>query len=100
MSAFGDFDKVTGAGWSVFWRIPKPDAGGTELWWADFHGRRVMWKGSQPFAIVPYHTPVPGSEPPAPEFTYKDGLGYQCGGAPFNALKSNAPNADLSGQSG
>ena len=95
MSAFGDFHNVTGGGWSVYWRIPAASGGGLEVWWADFHGRRVMWKGSQPFAIVPYHTPVPSSEPPGPEFTYKDGLGEQCGGASFSALKANAPNADV-----
>lgn len=99
MNPWGDFHHATGAGWSVYWRLPDPDAGGLEIWWADFHGRRVLWKGSQPFAIVPYHFPVGGSEPPAPEFTYKDGLGHQFGGAPFTALKSGAPNADLRGQS-
>lgn len=99
MNPWGDFHHATGAGWSVYWRLPDPDAGGLEIWWADFHGRRVLWKGSQPFAIVPYHFPVGGSEPQAPEFTYKDGLGHQFGGAPFTALKSGAPNADLRGQS-
>jgi Cu2+-containing amine oxidase len=40
---------------------------------------------------VPYHRPV--AEPPPPEHTYKDGLNYQCGGAPFTALRHNAPNS-------
>ena len=40
MAAWGDFHQVNGAGWSVFWRIPKMDGGGLEVWWADFHGRR------------------------------------------------------------
>jgi hypothetical protein len=100
MATFGDFHNVTGAGWSVYWRIPQQVGGGMEVWWADFHGRRVMWKGSQPLAIVPYHTPVPAGEPPGPEFCYKDGLGPECGGAAFTALKSSAPNADLRGQPG
>jgi hypothetical protein len=98
MNPWGDHHQVSGAGWSVFWRIPDPDAGGLEVWWADFGGKRVLWKGSQPFAIVPYHHPLqPNSsgtiEPPPPEFTFKDGLGAACTGAPFRALKHWAPNA-------
>jgi Cu2+-containing amine oxidase len=98
MSAWGDHHKVSGAGWSVFWRIPDPHAGGLEVWWADFNGRRVLWKGSQPFAIVPYHHPLnpfaSGEiQPPPPEFTFKDGLGAACEGAPFTALKHWSPNA-------
>jgi hypothetical protein len=30
-----------------------------------------MWRGTQPFAIVPYHNPV--TTPGPPEYTYKDG---------------------------
>ena len=99
MSAWGDYHQVSGAGWSVFWRIPNKKAGGLEVWWADFKGKRVLWKGSQPFAIVPYHHPLKpysGSsniEPPPPEFTFKDGLGATCKGAAFTALKHWAPNA-------
>src|SRR5688500_10403544 len=93
MSAWGDHHQVSGAGWSVFWRIPDPYAGGLEVWWADFNGKRVLWKGSQPFAIVPYHHPLNGIEPPPPEFTFKDGLGATCKGAPFRALKYWSPNA-------
>ena len=91
MALFGDYHQVTGAGWSVYWRISKAKGGGLEVWWADFRGRRVLWKGTQPFAIVPYHRPV--SEPPPPEHTYKDGLNPQCGGAAFTALKHTAPNS-------
>jgi copper amine oxidase-like protein len=99
MSAWGDYHKVTGAGWSVFWRIPDKEAGGLEVWWGDFHGKRVLWKGSQPFAVVPYHHPLkpyPSTsliEPPPPEFTFKDGLGARCKGAAFTALKHWSPNA-------
>jgi hypothetical protein len=98
MANWGDFHPVSGAGWTVFWRIPDPAAGGLEIWWADFTGKRVMWKGSQPFAIVPYHHPLkpfPSGtiEPPPPEFTFKDGLGAKCAGAPFTALKWWSPNA-------
>jgi len=50
-----------------------------------------LWRGTQPFAIVPYHRPV--LEPGPPEHTYKDGLNPQCGGAAFTALKHTAPNS-------
>lgn len=98
MAKWADFHQVSGAGWSLFWRIPDPEAGGLEVWWADFMGKRVMWKGSQPFAIVPYHHPLkPFSggliQPPPPEFTFKDGLGAKCEGAAFTALKHWSPNA-------
>ena len=91
MAPFGNFHQETGAGWSVYWRISQAQGGGLEIWWADFQGRRVMWTGTQPFAIVPYHRPV--IEPKPPEYTYKDGLNPQCGGAPFTALKHTAPNS-------
>lgn len=91
MALFGDYHLATGANWSVYWRISQLKGGGLEVWWADFKGRRVLWRGTQPFAIVPYHRPV--SEPPPPEHTYKDGLNQQCGGAPFRALKHTAPNS-------
>jgi hypothetical protein len=91
MAAFGDLHAVSGAGWSVYWRIRAMDGSGLEVWFADFQGKRVLWRGSQPFAIVPYHRPV--SEPPPPEHTYKDGINPQCGGASFRALKHTAPNS-------
>jgi hypothetical protein len=91
MAPFGNYHHETGAGWSVYWRISQAQGAGLEIWWADFRGRRVMWTGTQPFAIVPYHNPVPTPGPP--EYTYKDGLNPQCGGAPFTALKHTAPNS-------
>src|SRR5215212_5644691 len=91
MAAFGDLHAVSGAGWSVYWRIRAMDGSGLEVWFADFQGKRVLWKGTQPFAIVPYHRPV--SEPGPPEHTYKDGLNPQCGGAAFTALRYTAPNS-------
>jgi Cu2+-containing amine oxidase len=98
--AFGNFHNVTGAGWSVYWRIPKFNGSGLEIWWADFQGRRVMWRGSAPFAIVPYHNPDTHTEPPGPHFCYKDGIDTQCGGAPFRTLKHGAPNSGAPWQSG
>src|SRR5262245_39421559 len=93
MANWGDYHHETGAGWSVYWRIPAAAGGGLELWWADFRGHRVLWRGSSPFAIVPYHRPLPGPlEPPAPNFSYKDGFDVACGGASFTALKKTALN--------
>ena len=90
---FGNFHNESGAGWSVYWRIPKFNGSGLEIWWADFQGHRVMWRGSAPFAIVPYHHPDTGGEPPPPQFCYKDGIDTQCGGASFRALQHGAPNS-------
>jgi Cu2+-containing amine oxidase len=90
---FGNYHNVTGAGWSVYWRIPTFNGSGLEVWWADFQGRRVMWRGSAPFAIVPYHHPNTNGDPPGPHFSYKDGNDTQCGGASFRALKHGAPNS-------
>jgi len=84
MAAFGNYHQVAFAGWSVYWRLPVASGGGLEVWWADFQGHRVLWRGSQPFALVPYH----GLSP-----TYKDGLDARCGGAPFTALKHTTPNS-------
>lgn len=91
MAAFGDFHSVAGAGWSVYWRISQLHGSGLEVWFADFRGRRVLWRGTQPFAIVPYHRPIAG-DPKPPHYTYKDGIGAQWGGVPFTALKKSAPN--------
>jgi hypothetical protein len=93
MAAYGDLHQVTGAGWSVWWRIGAQIGSGLELWFGDFHGRRVLWRGTQPFAIVPYHVPVPKTEPPGPYFTYKDGISPQNGGAAFRALNHTAANS-------
>src|SRR5260370_37222460 len=97
MSSFGDLHWVSGAGWSLAWRIQKQTGSGLEIWFADFMGKRVMWRGSAPFAIVPYHRPHAGSEPPAPENCYKDGLDTPSGGAEFRALKPFASNSGRCG---
>lgn len=93
MAKYGDYHLVSGAGWSVYWRIPDFKGGGLEVWWADFQNKRVLWRGSSPFAIVPYHRPHPGNEPPGPEHSYKDGVNEQCGGAAFRSLRHGAPNS-------
>ena len=46
MAPFGDLHHESGAGWSVYWRIINQRGSGLEIWWADFYGRRVMWRGS------------------------------------------------------
>ena len=58
-----------------------------------FHGQAGHVAGSAPFAIVPYHRPHPGPEPPAPEHCYKDGIDIRCGGTEFRALKHFASNS-------
>ena len=75
MALFGDFHFVSGAGWTLYWRISKLHGSGLEIWFADFQGKRVVWRGTQPFAIVPYHRPI--ADPQPPEFTYKDGINAQ-----------------------
>lgn len=91
MANFGDYHPVSGAGWSVYWRISQLHGSGLEVWFADFRGRRVLWRSGQPFAIVPYHRPI-GGDPQPPHYTYKDGIGAQWGGVAFTALKASAPN--------
>ena len=93
MANWGDFHNVTGAGWSAFWRISKADGSGLELWWADFKGKRVLWRGTQPLAIVPYHHPV--AFPTKGDSTFKDGLNPQSDGASFLALKFQVPDSNL-----
>jgi hypothetical protein len=41
-NSWGNFHKVSGAGWTLFWRIPDQSAGGLELWFAEFMGKRVL----------------------------------------------------------
>jgi Copper amine oxidase, enzyme domain len=91
MADWGDLHLVSGAGWSAYWRISKAEGSGLEIWFADYMNKRVLWRGTQPFAIVPYHHPLPF--PKSPEFTFKDGLNPMCDGAAFTALKHWAPNA-------
>lgn len=92
MAPFGDWHNQTGAGWSIYWRISALQGGGLEVGFCDFQGRRVLYRGGAPFALVPYHRPPLGPEPPAPFFCYKDGFAAACGGVPFTALRHQAPN--------
>jgi Cu2+-containing amine oxidase len=90
MADWGDYHLAKGAGWSVFWRIAQADGIGLEIWWADFLGTRVLWRGTQPFAIVPYHRPIKFPDPP--EHVFKDGIDPRNGGLGFLALNSWAIN--------
>jgi len=74
---------VNYADWKFSWSIPDLQGGGLVVSKADFRGTRVLYRGSQPFVLVPYHSDSP---------TFKDGLGAQCGGLPYTALKPSAPN--------
>src|SRR6266849_5273183 len=91
MAPFGGYHWESWAGWSLAWRIP-PTESGLEIWWADFNGRRILWRGSAPFAIVPYHIDPCGVDPKPPNYTFKDGFDPQCDGASFLPLQHGAPN--------
>lgn len=55
-----------------------------EITSVSFKGNTVLFKASQPFVLVPYHGNFP---------TFKDGLAYSCGAAPFTSMTPLAPNA-------
>jgi len=73
---------VNFADWSLSWSIPLLSGEGLVISFADFKGRRVLYRAGAPFVLVPYHSNSP---------TFKDGLGHQ--GAPFTNVKPTAPNA-------
>jgi len=75
---------VSFADWSVCYAIPSLKGGGMEITAASFKGKTVLFKASQPFVLVPYHGNCP---------TFKDGLSYSCGAAPFTSMTPLAPNA-------
>jgi primary-amine oxidase len=74
---------VNFADWKFTWSIPQLSGEGLVISKADFRGTRVLYRGSQPFTLAPYHDDTP---------TFKDGLGPMCGGLPYTALKPTAPN--------
>jgi primary-amine oxidase len=78
---------VNFADWKFTWSIPSLSGEGLVISKADFRGTRVIYRASQPFALVPYHDDNP---------TFKDGLGAQCSGVPYTALKPTAPNVPSS----
>jgi len=73
---------VNHADWSVSWSIPANWGGGLVISKADFRGTRVLYKGTCPFVLVPYH----GDDP-----HFKDGLNHQ--GAPFTPVLPTSANS-------
>ena len=78
---------VTHAGWTVTYQIPWTDHQGLVISKAQFDTgtgpRTVLFRASQPFVLVPYHSGSP---------TFKDGLGATCGGVGYTPLIPTAPN--------
>jgi len=74
---------VSHANWTFSWSVPSLSGEGLVISKAIFNGVGVLFRGGQPFVLVPYH----GGSP-----TFKDGLGATCGGVPYTPLIPTAPN--------
>ena len=72
---------VSFADWNVSWSIPTGWGGGLVVSKATFRGTTVLFKGTAPFVIVPYH----GGSP-----VFKDGITDQ--GAPFTPVRPTSAN--------
>jgi primary-amine oxidase len=72
---------VSFADWNVSWSIPTALGGGLVVSKASFRGTTVLFKGTAPFVIVPYH----GGSP-----VFKDGINDQ--GAPFTPVRPTSAN--------
>jgi copper amine oxidase-like protein len=72
---------VNFADWSLSWSIPTGWGAGLVISKANFRGTSVLFKGTAPFVIVPYH----GGSP-----VFKDGLNNQ--GAPFTPVVPTSAN--------
>jgi primary-amine oxidase len=72
---------VNFADWELSWSIPTGWGGGLVISLARFRGDMVLYKGTQPFVLVPYH----GNSP-----MFKDGLNHQ--GAPFSPVLPTSAN--------
>jgi copper amine oxidase-like protein len=72
---------VSFADWNVSWSIPTGWGGGLVVSKATFRGTTVLFKGTAPFVIVPYH----GGSP-----VFKDGINDQ--GAPFTPVRPTSAN--------
>lgn len=81
---------VSHAGWTVSWSIPTGWGGGLVISKAQFQDpatqqkRMVLYKGTTPFVLVPYH----GGSP-----IFKDGINHQ--GAPFTPVLPTSKNATV-----
>jgi Cu2+-containing amine oxidase len=73
---------VSYAGWSVSWSIPTQWGGGLVVSKVTFNNTSVLFRGTAPFVIVPYH----GGSP-----VFKDGLMNQ--GAAFTPVLPTSANA-------
>ena len=71
---------VSFADWQLSWSIPTGWGGGLVISQARFRGDLVLYKGTQPFVLVPYH----GNSP-----MFKDGLNHL--GAPFTPVFRRPP---------
>ena len=72
---------VNFADWTLNWSIPTAWGGGLKISLARFRNTMVLWEGTQPFVLVPYH----GGSP-----MFKDGINHQ--GAPFTPVRPTSAN--------
>jgi hypothetical protein len=72
------------ADWSLSWSIPTVWGGGLVISQARFRGDMVLYQGTQPFVLVPYH----GNSP-----MFKDGLNHM--GAPFTPVVPTSANSPV-----
>src|SRR5919106_1784106 len=72
---------VNFADWTFNWSIPTAWGGGLKISLARFRNTMVLWEGTQPFVLVPYH----GGSP-----MFKDGINHQ--GAPFTPVRPTSAN--------
>ncbi|HEX2026563.1 MAG TPA: hypothetical protein VHF25_01040 [Nitriliruptorales bacterium] len=73
---------VSFADWDVSWSIPTGWGGGLVVAHARFRGTMVLWRGTVPFVLVPYHGNYP---------IFKDGINHQ--GAPYTPVLPTSANA-------
>jgi Cu2+-containing amine oxidase len=69
------------ADWDVSWSIPTGWGGGLVISKASYRKTMVLYKGTMPFVLVPYHGGFP---------MFKDGLNHQ--GAPFTPVLPTSAN--------
>ena len=72
---------VNFADWTLNWSIPMGWGGGLVISQARFRNTMVLWQGTQPFVLVPYHGGYP---------MFKDGINHV--GAPFTPVRPYSAN--------
>jgi Copper amine oxidase, enzyme domain len=75
---------VSFADWTVNWSIPTGWGGGLVISKARFRNDMVLYRGTTPFVLVPYH----GGSP-----IFKDGLNHQ--GAPYTPVLPTSANSSV-----